>query len=305
LTSVSNDLNGIVLNGSVDLNINRAKVLSNRNDGIVTSLDADSSVQISDSVVANNGNAGLRALPAERTRFKIIATNFTAHHNGEAIVAMKQTKLDLSVDNCNFWMNNVGVITLNEMFKCDLRISRCNFTRNKGTTLSIKRFHSATNIQVTENRFAYNQLHKTNILNAVVDMETLEDGSRVHINDNAFVRNTMENIVRIMNSDVVTGQSTPTQVSFSSNTLLANLAVDVMLISVPNANITQNRFEDVQAQCELKTGFKMGNALISAPNNFWGTDKEIEVKTIINFFVPELKTAFTFRDCSLWKCDCH
>ncbi|ETN80659.1 hypothetical protein NECAME_09051, partial [Necator americanus] len=93
------------------------------------------------------------------------------------------------------------------------------------------------------NSFISNQLNDFSEHEAVVDIAIFAEmtESKIHLENNAFERNTMKNVLEIRHL----GGRTAT-VSIKKNSFVANLAQSVVNLDLPKGEIRANYFSNVQ-----------------------------------------------------------
>uniref|UniRef100_A0A914XMU5 Right handed beta helix domain-containing protein n=1 Tax=Plectus sambesii TaxID=2011161 RepID=A0A914XMU5_9BILA len=163
-------------------------------------------------------------------------------------------------------------------------ITNSNFTRNRGRLVYFDNVAGGSNLLLDQNLFSLNQLTNHSARQAIVSVHVGRDdpGITVKLSNNLFHKNTMERTITVEdNRDAPAYQL---RLNIERNEFRDNLSPDVLLVDVPSANVTLNRFEDPQAKCELRTGPYRDGTRIDATSNYWGTVESAQVaKRVCDF----------------------
>ncbi|VDN52966.1 unnamed protein product [Dracunculus medinensis] len=97
--------------------------------------------------------------------------------------------------------------------------------------------------------------------------------------------------------------SVRTKISMIGNSFRENIAIDVIHIAMLDANISFNRFDNIEAHCELRLSGKTAKGETIVSNNYWGILEESEISericdsridnTLLPIEIPPFLLSFT------------
>ncbi|KAM3717366.1 Teneurin-m [Dirofilaria immitis] len=302
IISTSNQVNGLLLEGTLHVIIFSSHFFSNNQDGTSIYLANGSTIEVHNSIFGSNGQHGLQMQNAQQIRVKCFSNSFMDHRFGEAILATFVNRSDFVLDDCRWW-NNSGGIAFRYVTESNLHLLNGNWTRNRGTIVLADKINGKTNILIKNNDFQQNEFLINTGVNSVIDLEMTEndDDTHIQIQDNRFFRNTMKMILligRIESRNMLTNA----KITILENSFAENLILNTVYLATNHVNISYNTFNNSQARCELHSGLEVPMVSINAANNYWGTinqrkvisricDSQKDKSLIPVFATPFLSTA--------------
>uniref|UniRef100_A0A0R3QXJ0 Beta_helix domain-containing protein n=1 Tax=Brugia timori TaxID=42155 RepID=A0A0R3QXJ0_9BILA len=299
IVSESNQINGLLLEGTLHVTVISSQFFSNNENGISTYLANGSTLEVYDSFFGSNGQHGLQIQNGQQVQVKCFSTTFKAHNSGEAILVKNISGANFLLGDCR-WRSNNGGIVFRDVTDSNLHLLNGNWMWNRGASIIADKIKGKTNILIENNKFRQNVFHSNTTLNSVIELGMNENDkdARIQINDNRFLRNAMEIILLIGRTEP---RNTPTnaEIIIAKNSFLENLALNAVYLAANYVNISYNTFHNSKARCELHSGLKLSiGTSINAINNYWGTANQGEVMSRIcdnkrdKSLIPVIATPF-------------
>ncbi|KAK6756638.1 hypothetical protein RB195_014827 [Necator americanus] len=231
--------------------------------------------------------------PGRSATVKIHNVNITGHYYSPAIEFEDITDTDVEMNSCAISDNFNGGVSLSGITaNSSITILKSNFTRNRGSTVSMSLVRDS-DVIIHGNSFISNQLNDFSEHEAVVDIAIFAEmtESKIHLENNAFERNTMKNVLEIRHLGAgwfafgdygYDNRTLPKQtkkrksgrtatVSIKKNSFVANLAQSVVNLDLPKGEIRANYFSNVQSTCEISRRAPMHADEVE---NYWGHENE-------------------------------
>ncbi|ULT85782.1 hypothetical protein L3Y34_005875 [Caenorhabditis briggsae] len=241
-TAASNGGLGIFINTDQQINIRRSTAYSNNGTGIYVGT---SEVTLENVVVNANGFYGIH-VEVEK-RLEMDGVNVSAHRTEFSVELFTTADAKIGIANSRFHDNKKGGVRISGQFQSPNIIFRdCRFLRNSGEIIQFNDFKNASLIMDKCEFVSSNYIDFDGGDSAVSLKNVTGNGNQLTISNCKFTKNTMHDVIKILETD-----SSATQIQISANEFNQNLANSIITTNSANASITENRFQDKRSTCEI------------------------------------------------------
>ncbi|CAL2042521.1 unnamed protein product [Caenorhabditis brenneri] len=265
VVSVNNEKTGIEYLGKGSISIDRAVAASNGGLGIFITTPqkiavrrstsysnngtgiylGTSEIILEDVVVNSNGFYGIHA-EVER-RLEMDGVNVSAHRGEYALELFTTGSAKIGIANSRFHDNKKGAVRFSGQGRSPNIIFRdCRFLRNSGEMIKSDQFGNSSLI-VDKCEFLSNNYVDFDSGDSVISIKNVNgNSSQLSISNCKFTKNTMYDVVKIMESP-----NSKTDIQLLSNEFNQNLANSIITTNSVNSSVTGNKFQDKRSTCEI------------------------------------------------------